>query len=47
MKKKKLGKGLEAFFFFFFVVVGIKPRALCILGKHLTTELHPQAYKQF
>lgn len=26
----------------FFAVLGIKPRALCMLDKHYTTELHPQ-----
>jgi hypothetical protein len=32
------GEGL----FFFFVVLEIRPRASCMLGKHCTTELHPQ-----
>lgn len=26
----------------FFVVLGIKPVALCMLGKHCSTELHPE-----
>jgi hypothetical protein len=30
------------FFLFCFVVLGIKPRALSLLGKHFTTVLHPQ-----
>lgn len=29
-------------FFFSFVVLGIKPRAFCMLAKHFTSELHPQ-----
>jgi hypothetical protein len=34
---------LFVFFFFFFAVLEIKPRALCLLGKHCyTTELHLQ-----
>jgi hypothetical protein len=37
-------------FFFFFLVLWVKLRASCILGKHCTTELHPQpicVLKQF
>jgi hypothetical protein len=30
------------FLFFFFVVLKIKLRASCMLGKHSSTELHPQ-----
>lgn len=30
------------FFFFSFVVLGIKPRAFCMLAKHFTSELRPQ-----
>jgi hypothetical protein len=33
-----------SFFFFFFTVLGIKSRVLCMLGKHSTTELHPQPF---
>jgi hypothetical protein len=29
--------------FIYCIVLGIECRALCMLGKHLTTELHPQA----
>jgi hypothetical protein len=29
--------------FLFFLVLESERRALCMLGKHLTTELHPQA----
>jgi hypothetical protein len=32
----------SGFLFFFFWCWNIKPRALCILGKHSTIELHPQ-----
>jgi hypothetical protein len=32
-----------SFFLFFFLVLGIKPRALCIPGKHFTMG-HPQPY---
>jgi hypothetical protein len=34
-------------FFIYFLVLGIKPRALCILGKHSTSELHPQPANYF
>jgi uncharacterized membrane protein YfbV (UPF0208 family) len=30
-----------------FVALEIEPRALCILGRHCTTELHPQTYFYF
>lgn len=37
-----MGGGLGfVFFIFFFEVLGIEPRALCVLTKISTTELHP------
>jgi hypothetical protein len=34
-------------FCFVFVVLEIELRVLCMLGKHLTTKIHPQASLQF
>lgn len=35
------GLGFVFVFIFFFEVLGIEPRALCVLTKISTTELHP------
>jgi hypothetical protein len=41
------GRGLSFFFVFSVFGAGIKPRALHMLGKHFTTELHPSPEKLF
>jgi hypothetical protein len=40
---KKLVENKEIMCVCVCVVLRIKPRALCIVGKHSTTELHPQS----
>jgi ankyrin repeat protein len=41
-----VGKTIVSLFYYFylliFAVLGIEPRALCVLGEHSTMELHPQ-----